>query len=321
MISEFLRKFPFVDPTDVDGVDYGATRLAGSFFFPQHDEQRHFKEENCYFIGDEKFTNGEDWHAPMGDLSYRVNSHGFHGTEFVQNPDLLCAGCSVTVGFGLSFRETWPHILRDNRYDTEYVNVVGEPGASISKIVYMVFSHIDRFGWPKEIHLCLPDIHRGWVQVRRGGDDYEESAIWYDPDTANFFTHEAKRNGVRIESPDGTDRQPPLAMIVRENMMALDMLSLVSWATGIPLVLSTYAASTHKMMLANGVRYPGYAPLHKSMLDSKPHPVGHPTDCCMATPEDFCWREEVWTYAFDGVHPGFHSHIHLAEAHLGSRIV
>ena len=314
MISEFLRKFPFVDATDVDGVDYGETRLAAGFFFPEHDQQRHFKEENCYQIGEETFTNGEDWHEPLGSLSYKVNSDGFHGPEFSNKPDLLCAGCSVTVGFGLNYMEAWPQLLADHCYPSSF-NVVGEPGASISKIVYMVFAHMDRFGLPKEIHVCLPDVHRGWVQVRRGSGVAEESAIWYDPDTANFFTHDVTKWGLRIESRDGTKRQPVLASVVRENMMSLDMLSMFSWATGVPLVISTYAPSTHKMLLASGKKYPGYAPLHASMLDSSPRPVGHPTNCCNATHEDFCFGGERWTYAADGVHPGIHAHMHIAEAH------
>lgn len=320
MISEFLRSTVVSDQRDVDGVDYSKARSEVLFYFPDHDWQQHFKEEKCYLVGDQKFTNGEDWHAPIDGLSYVVNSDNYHGTDFVHNPDLLSAGCSVTVGFGLSYTETWPHLVCKHHDSFETVNVVGAPGASIAKIVYMVFSHIERFGWPKELHVCLPDVHRGWGLVSRHSGAFEESAIMYDPETANFFTHDPGRWSLRLESPDGTNRKPLLGMVVRENMMALDMLSLAAWSVGVPLVISTYSSSTHKLMLRDGNRYPGYKSLGDKSVDARQVPIGHPTECCQKTAEEYCCQEETWTYALDQNHPGMHTHVHLAEAHLGRQI-
>ena len=248
-------------------------------------------------------------------MKYLVNSEGWHGTEFVREPYLLCAGCSVTSGVGLNHEETWPHIL-SNWLDVS-VNVVAMPGASVPKIVYLVFHHVERCGWPKRISLCLPDIHRSFSNVTKPAG-VDEVSIWYNHETAEFHDHAPnipKLKSFKVESVDGTMRKPPLNMVVMENMMALDMLSSACSSLGIDMRISTHSVATHKILSGGKMEYPGYVGFLSYLKENMFQQIGHPEFCC-----DLHSESERWTFAADGSHPGLHSHIHIAEAHAGEKI-
>jgi hypothetical protein len=44
-------------------------------------------------------------------IDYRYNSHGFRTAEFDQSFDVVCFGCSFTMGTGVHGRDTWPEQL------------------------------------------------------------------------------------------------------------------------------------------------------------------------------------------------------------------
>jgi hypothetical protein len=45
------------------------------------------------------------------EIDYQYNSHGFRTTEFDQEFDAVCFGCSFTMGTGVHARDTWPEQL------------------------------------------------------------------------------------------------------------------------------------------------------------------------------------------------------------------
>lgn len=46
-------------------------------------------------------------------IEYQFNSHGFRTAEFDQKIDIMCFGCSFTMGTGLPAKDTWPTKLHD----------------------------------------------------------------------------------------------------------------------------------------------------------------------------------------------------------------
>lgn len=44
-------------------------------------------------------------------VEYKYNSHGFRTTEFDQDFDVVCFGCSFTMGTGVHGKDTWPSQL------------------------------------------------------------------------------------------------------------------------------------------------------------------------------------------------------------------
>jgi hypothetical protein len=44
-------------------------------------------------------------------IDYRFNSHGFRTAEFDQSFDVVCFGCSFTMGTGVYSKDTWPEQL------------------------------------------------------------------------------------------------------------------------------------------------------------------------------------------------------------------
>jgi hypothetical protein len=44
-------------------------------------------------------------------IEYTFNSHGFRTTEFDKKFDVMCFGCSFTMGTGVHSRDTWPEQL------------------------------------------------------------------------------------------------------------------------------------------------------------------------------------------------------------------
>ena len=47
-------------------------------------------------------------HTP---IEYKFNSHGFRTAEFDQQSDIVCFGCSFTLGTGVHDKDTWPSQL------------------------------------------------------------------------------------------------------------------------------------------------------------------------------------------------------------------
>ena len=48
------------------------------------------------------------WDQP-GDITYKLNSHGFRCDEFSSGPYVVALGCSYTVGIGLPIHDTWAY--------------------------------------------------------------------------------------------------------------------------------------------------------------------------------------------------------------------
>jgi hypothetical protein len=96
-------------------------------------------------------------------FDYKNDSFGFRNSEFLENPDVVCLGCSMTYGSGVPKEQSWPTLLSENLNLT--LSNYGIGGASTSLISMMYFG-ITRFVNPKYIVIYLPDHSREFLSYR-----------------------------------------------------------------------------------------------------------------------------------------------------------
>lgn len=98
---------------------------------------------------------------------YRINSHGFrskHFNNFENNKEtILFSGCSWTFGEGLPEQYIWTQLVAnkfaESGREVDHYNL-GYMGQSIHHIVKNIYSFIRKYGSPKYLLVCFPDIQR-----------------------------------------------------------------------------------------------------------------------------------------------------------------
>jgi len=151
-----------------------------------------------------KITNLTERSDPQ--RAYRKNSNGFRGPDFVENAEILVAGCSMTYGVGISEESTWPSILASNMGHVG-LNVLAKPGKSIGWIVEHIFKYFQVYGHPKYLLCLFPDYERHYIPV--------DNSFYIDTDMAK----NGPNNNHDPETLDGNGkffRVLPLAPFVKE---------------------------------------------------------------------------------------------------------
>lgn len=98
------------------------------------------------------------------DIDYIFNQNGNVGDDFVQNPDIIAIGCSITVPVGIPHGLSWPYLIKHEL--NESLNVLAYSGASIQKNIHNVTLHMLKYGIPKKIYFLLPSLDRAWIPQR-----------------------------------------------------------------------------------------------------------------------------------------------------------
>jgi hypothetical protein len=91
------------------------------------------------------------------DITYQFNSHGFRNTEFDHNIDILCFGCSFTMGTGVANQHTWPAQLEKITGMT--VANLGHAGSS-NDTVFRFANHYLKIIKPTVAIWQQTDMHR-----------------------------------------------------------------------------------------------------------------------------------------------------------------
>ena len=91
------------------------------------------------------------------EISYTFNSHGFRTPEFDQKPDMVCFGCSFTMGTGVRSEHTWPSQLSQST-GLQVANL-GHAGSS-NDTAYRMARHYLEFLQPKYAIRLQTDAHR-----------------------------------------------------------------------------------------------------------------------------------------------------------------
>jgi hypothetical protein len=269
-----------------------------------------------------KYSHGKMWHQNISDkpdgflpnVYYKVNSEYRHWDEYVQSPDVVALGCSVTAGMGIPMEYTWPAIYRSVTGET--VNNVGLPGASMAKMAYLLFDHISRHGLPKKIFILLGDPIRYWLQgfpqkedLDRGAADYQlqERTVQWSHGIRSYVGYDGRPFTMKDSLNNTVSLSPDIA--VSENMRAFEQILLLGKGAGIDVRIMF--TSEHYAQQATTLGWPvvTYCEAKQPLL---------PTD------DD---QHLFWRFGFDfreGVHhhphPGIESHIEWASAFIGRRV-
>lgn len=87
------------------------------------------------------------------EIDYTFNSHGFRSIEFDQKIDVVCFGCSFTMGTGLPMSYTWPSQL------------ASMTGLSVANLGHAGSSNDTAFRFAKHYLKLLKPQHAVWLQT------------------------------------------------------------------------------------------------------------------------------------------------------------
>lgn len=96
--------------------------------------------------------------AVKNNKNFHFNLHGYRSPEFINNPDFLFSGCSITEGIGLDVDQIWYELLIKKVGGTHAS--VAYAGDSVVGQVLKIFSYIKNFGPPKHIICLFPNFDR-----------------------------------------------------------------------------------------------------------------------------------------------------------------
>lgn len=241
-------------------------------------------------------------------MIYRINKNGYHGTDFIKNPDILAIGCSVTAGCGLPYDLTWPHLVARELGQT--VNVLAQPNGSVQRIFNNFVNYIKEFGLPKKILFLTPDLRRFWfpeIKEKRWLSSYN-----WDYSNKNFnFTENRKQKPLIYKDYFNINRSFPLEAAIFSALTSLNTLELF-YSLGIDYNFFSWDGETNYVF--NKMNNDFYITNNKEeseisyLLDHEKCTDHIPSN------ED---QSFFWNLGFDhGNHPGMHSHIHYAERFL-----
>jgi len=262
------------------------------------------------------FWQGKSPAAEVELFKYRFNAHNGHGTEYYYDPDVLCLGCSVTVGQGLPHEFTWPKIVES--FTGLKVNVVGDSGASITRIWNAAQFHMAHFGRPQKILFLMPNLERiFYPSTRKEG--------WYSLDYLYGIKNYVKENS---QSPfffkdfDQKKQMIVLESAIEQFCLTLTQMYHVAKLFGIKIHLFSWHKPTHDVLLDISK--------HTSILDNfvlgleSSFRIGHKqvavpdcgdSNCVFNSVEVYGLAKRLWEWADekDFSHPGLHAHLHWAE--------
>lgn len=105
------------------------------------------------------FNGAENFGDEITDYTKGINSLKFRSPEFINNPEVLFSGCSVSYGVGIPADATWIESLSKKLNPKSYV-ALAKPGSSAQKIIFTIFKYIFKYGKPKKIFVLFPDPFR-----------------------------------------------------------------------------------------------------------------------------------------------------------------
>lgn len=301
-------------------------------------QDSHFYERNAE--GDQERWGEGLWDKASPLFHPRVNSEHFLGPEFVNNPDIVALGCSVTAPVGMPFEFAWPNIV--SKQTGKSVNALSFPGSGVQRIVRKLFAHINAYGEPKEILFLLPDFQR--VQLFYW-DTYHDKRVkhghWqalnasYDQYDRNYKDPLGGQSG-KTPRPlvfydiFGRPFEIPVEVALSQCVTSLHILvdycrsrnielRMFSWHGRTQTGISNIEESQFIKFSSSLRLYGSCDEVHVPMFDQSDVLWFNDAPCHDALTE---LHEAFWLFGADepNPHPGLHAHIHYAEAFLGEPI-
>lgn len=132
------------------------------------------------------------------DITYTFNEHGFRSDSFKQRSDfnILVSGCSLTVGVGVKYENTWPQQLKTHINQPTTVWNLAQSSTSPDYVVRSLYKTVDVLKpdliavcWPAESRVELPKNKYSITTYQLDTDDYPK--ILENP---NWAYHNLQKN-------------------------------------------------------------------------------------------------------------------------------
>jgi len=172
-------------------------------------------------------------------VEYTYNSHGFRTSEFNQQFDVVCFGCSFTMGTGVHDKDTWPSQL-ESLTGLKVANL-GHAGSS-NDTAYRMARHYLKFLQPKYAIWLQTDAHR--IEIIDQSTNISINILASDTD--NLFS-----DNLFIKTWMSSDINQQLNL--DKNTQAFKYLC--DQASVVPIILSRRDIT--KLDLARDLRHPG----------------------------------------------------------------
>lgn len=233
-------------------------------------------------------------------IEYNVNSRGFRSKEFIENVDVLTAGCSQSFGVGLPEEYCWPNLLVKNTNLT--LSNISYPGISTQTIVEDIFKYIYEFGNPKYIRILVPDFLRFKFLKPLDANYYIQFARGNFGEFVNTVSLLDQSLNKYEKIPVSIEKIIPFSVPFRSSLMHIKMLEQYCKVSNIDLKWSTWDNDLKEHFFNNDYKFIYYT-TNNSKLD---YSLCH---------QDLKNENENLFYlaADKDEHMGTHAHAHYAE--------
>jgi len=255
---------------------------------------------------------------------HSLNVHGFRSPDFINNPDYIFSGCSITLGNGLPIEKIWPEIVI-KELKSSYVNI-SFSGDSITAQVNKIFKYINEFGNPKNIVALFPDLSRFLAFNHK---DLLSSKAFKGKDLKNTPPHNLYLESISPEENQNRINYfkrplhleeivtPEISNLYSSN--SIHILSQYCKSNGINFVWSTWDRSTEKLIDLMSNPYEYFMPMEtdKWHYDLSSLKDIYSEDCHKEYSDDlFFHNGSDLEHGIEFAHFGSHRHIHYAEKFL-----
>jgi hypothetical protein len=252
------------------------------------------------------------------DTEYRMNNFGFRDKNWEGPTEIIGAGCSMTYGSGVHVDARWTNIL-SKMINTDIRNI-SQPGACIHEIVLQIISHIKLFGNPKQIICLFPDPFRVTVPTRndlitvRGSSKPKETVHLSNVEMNNKINQKKSY----LKKPYLYEDLLPLEFPLYFSMMAIHSLEQICKAGNISLVWTSWDVKFQDFLFKLDKENPftnflyskeTYCDRFNSMFNNlKCHEENKKNFA------DYFDNGKDIELGLERSHPGYHWHLHVAEA-------
>lgn len=267
---------------------------------------------------------GEHFGDPINDYSRGLNSYNFRSPEFVDSPEIIFAGCSVSFGVGVPYEVAWTEVLAKKLKPKSYVSLT-HPGSSTNKIIFSIYRYIRKYGKPKKIYALLPDPYR--LSTVLDSDFVLDKHHNKQEKIYSVELHLARDNKQQelvkySKRPHEIHKILPPEVGYKSFIESVYSLETFCAAADIELIWSSWDITTSTLVTimnldSENKAFPSFSLLpyesfyHATKLDHV-----YDTDCMKKLNESY---PSHYSYGTDkGRYPGAHTHAHIAEGFLAA---
>ena len=251
------------------------------------------------------------------EITYHLNGNGFrlptdNQTQSVDNNEftVACFGCSLTLGVGVKYEETWPAVLEQtlNSYNRSVVcKNYGVSGASSDMISRLVCGYL-AYNKPKAVCCVLPDIFRREIYDEKTGEFEPYNVLFsYEKDkTPETKCAEAGFGFKQWSSYMELSNEHNNTYNFIKNALFIDRMCA---SAGVPCLLLTWDENILASISKGAIRLKSFC-LNMSDLKDKYKNWNPHSSCFWYASEE---NANNWTTARDGVHFGKGYHAQVSE--------